>query len=176
VGMIALLPNCFPIVVSFGIMGWFGIPLSIATSLIACIAIGLAVDDTIHYLVCYNREFKEDLNKENALSNTIRHMGKPIVFTTATISLGFSVLMFSSFNPTAVFGLLMVITMVSALVADLVLLPSLMLHVELMTIWDLLKLKLGRDPHQGIPLFKGLSRTQVHYVLNAEYVRSKLPI
>jgi len=167
VGLIALLPNCFPIVVSFGVMGWFGIPLSMATSLIASIAIGLAVDDTIHYLVRYNREFKEDLNKENALCKSIRHMGRPIVFTTATISLGFSVLMFSSFNPTAVFGLLMVITMFSALVADLVLLPSLMLHVELVTIWDLLKLKLGRDPQQGIPLFKGLSRTQVHYVLMA---------
>ena len=167
VGVIALLPNCFPIVVSFGVMGWFGIPLSMATSLIASIAIGLAVDDTIHYLVRYNREFKRDLNKEKALVNTIRHMGRPIIFTTATISLGFSVLMFSSFRPTAIFGLLMMITMFSALVADLVLLPSLMLHVELVTIWDLLKLKLGRDPQQGMRLFKGLSRTQVHYVLMA---------
>lgn len=94
-------------------------------------------------------------------------MGKPIIFTTLTISLGFSVLLFSSFKPTAVFGLLMVITMVSALVADLILLPSLMLHVELVTIWDLVRVKLGKDPQEGIPLFKGLSRTQVHYILAA---------
>jgi len=154
-------------VISFGVMGWFGIPLSMATSLIASIAIGLAVDDTIHYLVSYNREFKGDLNKEKALSNTVRSMGKPIIFTTVTIGLGFSVLMFSHFKPTAIFGLLMVITMFSALVADLVPLPSLMLHVELVTIWDLLKLKLGKDPQKGIPLFKGLSRTQVHYILMA---------
>ena len=172
VGFIAILPNCFPIIVSFGVMGWFGIPLSMATSLIASIAIGLAVDDTIHYLVGYNREFKKDLNKDKALSKTVRHMGKPIIFTTVTIGLGFSVLMFSHFKPTAVFGLLMVITMFSALVADLILLPSLMLHVELVTIWDLLKLKLGKDPQKGIPLFKGLSRTQVHYILMAGALRT----
>ena len=171
VGFIAMLPNCFPIIVSFGVMGWFGIPLSMATSLIASIAIGLAVDDTIHYLVSYNREFKGNLNKEKVLSNTVRRMGKPIIFTTVTISLGFSVLMFSHFKPTAVFGLLMIITMFSALVADLILLPSLMLHVELVTIWDLVKLKLGKDPQKGIPLFKGLSRTQVHYILMAGSLR-----
>ncbi|MFH1951844.1 MAG: efflux RND transporter permease subunit [Pseudomonadota bacterium] len=167
VGIIGMLPNCFPIVVSFGVMGWFGIPLSMATSLVATIAIGLAVDDTIHYLVGYNREFKKDLNKERALRETIRHMGKPIIFTTLTISLGFSVLMISNFKPTAIFGLVMIITMFSALVADLILLPSLMLHVELVTIWDLLKLKLGKDPQKGIPLFNGLSRNQVHYILMA---------
>lgn len=167
VGIIGILPNCFPIIVGFGLMGWLGIPLSMATSLIAGVAIGLAVDDTIHYLVHYNQEFKKDLNKERALESTVRHMGKPIIFTTLTISLGFSVLLFSSFKPTAVFGLLMVITMVSALVADLILLPSLMLHVELVTIWDLIRIKLGKDPQEGIPLFKGLSRTQVHYILMA---------
>ena len=167
VGLIGMVPNCFPIIINFGVMGWLGIPLSMATSLIASIAIGLAVDDTIHYLVRYNREFKKDLDKRRALEKTIYSVGKPIIFTTLTVSLGFSILMVSNFKPTAVFGMLMVITMFSALVADLILLPSLMLHVELVTIWDLLKLKLGKDPQKGIPLFNGLSRTQVHYVLMA---------
>lgn len=172
VGIIGILPNCFPIVVSFGVMGWAGIPLSLATSLIATIAIGLAVDDTIHYLVGYNREFKKNLDKEAALGKTVRHIGRPIIFTTLTISLGFSVLMGSSFKPTAVFGLMMVITTFSALVADLILLPSLMLHVELVTIWDLLKLKLGKDPQKRIPLLDGLSRGQVHYVLMAGAIKA----
>ena len=167
VGIIGIFPNCFPILVGFGLMGWLGIPLSMATSLIAGVAIGLAVDDTIHYLVGYNHEFKKDLDKKRALRDTVRHLGKPIIFTTVTVSLGFSVLLFSSFKPTAVFGLLMVITMVSALVGDLILLPSLMMHVELITIWDLIRVKLGKDPQEGIPLFKGLSRTQVHYILTA---------
>ncbi len=140
VGLIAIVPNCFPIVMNFGIMGWLGIPLSASTSLIASIAIGLAVDDTIHYLYRYNREFKKDLDKDRALRDTIKNIGKPIIFTTLTISIGFFVLMFSHFKPTATFGFLMVITMLTALMGDLILLPALMLHVELVTAWDLLKL------------------------------------
>jgi predicted RND superfamily exporter protein len=140
VGLIALLPNCFPILMNFGIMGWLGIPLSASTSMIASIAIGLAVDDTIHYLYRYNREFKKDLDKDRALRDTIKNIGRPIIFTTLTICIGFSVLMFSHFKPTATFGFLMVITMVTALIGDLLLLPALMLHVELVTAWDLLKL------------------------------------
>jgi uncharacterized protein len=167
VGFIGMLPNCFPIIVNFGLMGWLGIPLSVATSLIASVAIGLAVDDTIHYLVRYNREFKKDLDKNRALQDTIKRVGKPIILTTLTVGIGFSILMFSNFRPTAVFGLMMVVTMFSALVADLILLPSLMLNVELVTVWDMLRLKLGKDPQKGIPLFDGLSSTQVHYILMA---------
>jgi predicted RND superfamily exporter protein/anti-sigma regulatory factor (Ser/Thr protein kinase) len=140
VGLIAILPNCFPILMNFGMMGWLGIPLSASTSMIASIAIGLAVDDTIHYLYRYNREFKKDLDKDRALRDTIKNIGRPIIFTSLTISIGFFVLMFSHFKPTATFGFLMVITMVTALIGDLLLLPALMLHVELVTAWDLLKL------------------------------------
>jgi len=167
VGAIAIVPNLFPIIVNFGIMGWFGVELSMVTSLIASIAIGLAVDDTIHYLVRYNREFRKDLDDKRALRETIKHIGRPIISTTLTISIGFSVLAFSSFKPTAVFGVMMVITMLSALIADLILLPSLMLHVELITLWDLVRLKLGMEPRKGIPLFNGLTRTQVHYIVMA---------
>jgi diguanylate cyclase (GGDEF)-like protein len=171
VGLIAIVPNIFPIVVVFGVMGWLGIELSMVTSLIASIAIGLAVDDTIHYLVRYNREFKNCLDDKLALRKTIKQVGRPIVFTTLTIGVGFSILALSSFKPTAIFGILMVITMFSALVGDLLILPSLMLHVELVTLWDLLRLKVGRDPHLGIPIFAGLTRTQAHYVLMAGALR-----
>ena len=140
VGLIAILPNCLPIVVGFGVMGWSGIELSVATSLIAGIAIGLAVDDTIHYLNRYNREFKKDLDKDRALRDTIKDMGKPMILTTLTISIGFSILLFSQFKPTSIFGFMMIVVMISALMGDLILLPSLMRHVELVTAWDLLKL------------------------------------
>jgi predicted RND superfamily exporter protein len=167
VGLIAIAPNIFPIIVNFGIMGWFGVELSMVTSLIASIAIGLAVDDTIHYLFRYNREFKTDLDEKRAIRDTLTHVGRPITFTTVTICVGFSILLFSSFKPTAIFGVMMVITLLSALVGDLILLPSLIQHVEVVTLWDLLRLKLGKEPREGIPLFKGLSRNQVHYVLMA---------
>ena len=167
VGLIAIIPNLFPIIINFGIMGWLGIELSMVTSLIASIAIGLAVDDTIHYLARYNHEFRKDLDDERATRDTLYHVGRPITFTTITICLGFSVLIFSSFKPTAIFGVLMVITSLSALIGDLILLPSLIRHVELVTLWDLVRLKLGKEPRMGIPLFNGLSRTQVHYILMA---------
>ncbi|MFZ0611080.1 MAG: MMPL family transporter [Desulfobacterales bacterium] len=167
VGAIAILPNLFPIVVNFGIMGWLGIELSLVTSLIASIAIGLAVDDTIHYLFRYNRIFRKDLDDKRAIRETLRQIGRPIIFTTVTICVGFSILMFSSFKPTAVFGIMMTITMLAALAGDLILLPSLMQHVELVTLWDLVRVKLGREPAEGIPLFKGFSRTEIHSLIMA---------
>ncbi|MFZ5572758.1 MAG: MMPL family transporter [Thermodesulfobacteriota bacterium] len=153
VGFVAILINTFPILITFGVMGWFGIELNMGTGLIASIAIGLAVDDIIHYLTRYNREFKKDLDKDRALRDCIISVGKPMVFFTLTISLGFSLLMFSHFIPTAVFGSLMVITIISALVGDLILLPALMLHVELVTAWDLLRL---------MPSLNGMSAGVVH--------------
>ena len=153
VGLIAIAPNCFPIILAFGLMGWLDIRLSMVTSLIASIAIGLAVDDTIHYLHKYNREFKKDLNKDRAMRDTITMVGRPIIFTTLTISIGFFILMFSHFKPTAIFGFLMVVTMLAALIGDLILLPSLMRRIELVTAWDLLRL---------MPSLSGMSAGFVH--------------
>ena len=167
VALIAIVPNLFPIVVNFGLMGWLGIELSMATSLIASVAIGLAVDDTIHYLVRFNREFKRDLDPKRALRTTLNHMGRPIIFTSVTIGLGFAILMVSGFKPTAVFGAMMAITMFSALLGDLILLPSLMQYVELVTLWDLARIRMGKDPGLEIPLFHGLSRTEMHSILMA---------
>ncbi len=140
VGLIAMLPATFPIIIVFGLMGWTGIRLSVATSLIASIAVGLAIDDIIHYLVRYSREFKKDLDKDRALRDTVTGVGSPIIFTSLTISMGFFILIFSHFSPTANFGFLMVVTMLLALAGDLIILPSLMLHVELVSAWDILRL------------------------------------
>jgi diguanylate cyclase (GGDEF)-like protein len=172
VALAAIAPNLFPIVVNFGIMGWLGIELSMATSLISGIAVGLVVDDTIHYLVRFNREFKKDLDDRRALQATMNRIGRPVIYTTLTISIGFSALLVSGFNPTAVFGFLMVTTMLAALVGDLLLLPALMRHLELVTLWDLARVKLGRDPSMEIDLFKGLSRTEVHSILMAGALKS----
>jgi predicted RND superfamily exporter protein/CRP-like cAMP-binding protein len=171
VGLVSMLPNIFPIVVNFGFMGWAGIPLSSATALIAGIAIGLSVDDTIHYLARYNKEFKKDLDKGRAMRETISIMGRPMIGTTLTLVLGFSVLLVSGFQPTSTFGLLIIITMVSALAGDLFLLPAFMMHLELVTVWDLIRLRLGRPPDEGIMIFQGLSRSQVYYIILAGVLR-----
>jgi predicted RND superfamily exporter protein/CRP-like cAMP-binding protein len=175
VALISLLPNIFPIVITFGTMGWLGIELSMVTSLIASVAIGLAVDDTIHYLVRYNREIKKDLDKQRAMTATLSHLVRPVTYTTLTIGLGFSVLTFSSFVPTAVFGLMMILTLCSALVGDLVILPTLLQRTELATLWDLVRLKLGREPGTAIPLFENLSRTQMNFALMAGILKKLAP-
>ena len=165
VGFISIIPNLFPLIVCLGTLGWFKIDFSISTSLIMGIVIGLAVDDTIHYLVTYDLTIRRTLNRSKALTDTLRTVGGPIICTTFIIAAGFSVLMYSQFRPTSIFGLLMVVTMLSALIGDIILLPSLMLNLELVTVWDLLRLSLGKDPQKEITLFRGLSRIQVRYIL-----------
>jgi len=172
VGLIAIVTNLFPIIINFGLLGWFGIELSIATGLIASIAIGLAVDDTIHYLVRFNREFHLDLDEKRAIKETLCHIGRPIIFTTLTIATGFFILSFSGFKPTAIFGTLMVTTMLSALAGDMILLPILMQRVELVTLWDLVRIKMGGEISTNIPLFKGMSRAEVQSIIMAGKIKT----
>lgn len=153
VGIVAILVVTIPTLTAFGIMGWFGIELNMATGLIASIAIGLAEDNTTHYLIRYRREFKKDLDKDRALRDTIASVGRPIVSMTLVICIGFSFLLFSHFVPTAVFGMLMIVTMMAATAGNLILLPSLMLHVELVTVWDMLRL---------MPSLSGMSSDVAH--------------
>jgi diguanylate cyclase (GGDEF)-like protein len=115
----------------------------------------------------FNREFRKDLDEKRALVETITHIGRPIIFTTVTIAMGFCVLAFSDFKPTAIFGTMMVITMLSALVGDLILLPILIQRVELVTLWDLVRIKMGGKTGLGVPLFEGLSRAEVHSIIMA---------
>ncbi|MBI9073858.1 MAG: MMPL family transporter [Desulfatibacillum sp.] len=171
-GLVTLLPNCFPLVVLFGAIGWFSVELSMNTAMVASIAIGLALDDTIHYMVRYSRELRHGLDRRKALETAIRTVGRPIIFTSVTITLGFLVLTFSGYKPTATFGALMALTMVTALVGDLVILPSMMLKVNLVTLLDLLRVKLGIAPDKGIPLFSGLSKAQIRLLLSAGGIRN----
>jgi diguanylate cyclase (GGDEF)-like protein len=166
-GFVTLIPNCFPLIVVFGVMGWADIELSMNTVMIASIAIGLALDDAIHYMVRYNREFRKDLDRRRALADSVRTVGRPIVLTSITLVLGFFILTFSTFTPTATFGALMMLTMTMALIGDIFLLPALMTHVELVTAWDLLNVRIGRDQARRIPLFNGMGRMQIRALLAA---------
>jgi hydrophobe/amphiphile efflux-3 (HAE3) family protein len=165
VGLLAMIPNLFPIVVNFGIMGWTGLHLTVATSLVASIAIGLAVDDTIHYMFRFNHQFRRDYSRKRANHRTIADVGRPIVFTSIAIGLGFSILLFSSFVPTSVFGLLMLITMASALFGDLFILPVIMQT----TPWLLVILERGIGSYRSIPAFKNLSLADSRRVVLAGF-------
>lgn len=160
VGFIAMLPNIVPVMFFFGILGWSNIMLNIGTSIIAAIALGIAVDNTIHYMVRFNRELQVTYDERRSLSAALSTVGRPIVYTSVALTLGFLVMRLSDFVPIRDFGSLSAATMLAALVTNVVLLPALLAQTRIVTLWDLLFVKLGKDPHKTVRLFHGLRRAQ----------------
>ncbi|WP_026803663.1 efflux RND transporter permease subunit [Aliarcobacter lanthieri] len=127
---IAIVSNLIPISLVFGIMGWLGIPLDIMTITIAAIALGIAVDDTIHFIHRFEVEYKFDHNYMNAIKRAHEGIGHAMYYTTIVIVIGFSILMLSNLIPTIYFGLLTGVVMISVLIADLLLLPKMLLMLK----------------------------------------------
>ncbi len=125
--LISMLPNVFPIGLVLGIMGWFNIPFDAATIMVATMTLGIAVDDTIHYLVWFRRNQMAGLSLEESVVKTVKDAGKPIVVTSIVLFFGFSVMMLAQTLPLQYFGLLTGLSMLFAIIGDLVLLPVLIL-------------------------------------------------
>jgi predicted RND superfamily exporter protein len=123
---IAIVPNVFPVTVVLGTMGWFGIPLDMMTITIASITIGISVDDTIHYVHRFQKEFAKDRNYMATLYRCHCSIGRALFYTTVTITIGFSILVLSNFIPTIYFGLFTGFAMLVALLGDLTMLPQLL--------------------------------------------------
>ena len=129
--VVSMIPNLIPMVITAGIMGWFGIPLKPSTLLIFSIALGITVDNTIHFLAHYRYELKQkkwDLKECVAIS--IRETGLSIIYTSVILFFGFIVFIFSDFGGTQALGYLSAITYFVALFTNLILLPSLLLSYE----------------------------------------------
>lgn len=127
VGLISIVPNIFPIIINFGLMGWFGIPLDNATVMISAVAIGIAVDDTIHFVSQFAKEREQKGGYNHHVRNTLENKGRAIISTSIILFVGFAVLTLSNFVPTIYFGLLTAGIMVTALIGDTVILPTLLL-------------------------------------------------
>lgn len=123
---VAIIPNILSAVMVLGLMGWLNIRLDLMTITIAAITIGIAVDDTLHYVYRYRWELSRDHNPLAAVLRSHRSVGRAMVYTTVTITLGFSILALSEFVPTVYFGLLTGFAMMAALIANLLLLPLLL--------------------------------------------------
>ena len=130
VALISMVPNLVPILLTLGTMGLLDIPLNIATAPVAAIALGIAIDDTIHFLVRFKREFDRGRNYSKAVENTLQSVGKPILVTTTVLTAGFCIFLFSNFQPTQNLGVLISFAMVSAVFADLIVLPVLLLLLK----------------------------------------------
>jgi predicted RND superfamily exporter protein len=122
--------NLFPVALVFGVMGWAGMPLDIATATIGAIVLGISVDDTIHFLFRYREQRQEGVPPAEAVAGTYRETGRAVVFASIVLALGFAVLATSSSKSIAYFGIVSSISIVGAMLADLLLLPVLLLLRE----------------------------------------------
>jgi predicted RND superfamily exporter protein len=128
--LIALVPNMLAALVVLGGMGLAGIPLDMMTITIAAIAVGIGVDNAIHYIYRFRREFSIDKNYISAMHRSHGSIGKAMYYTSVTIIVGFSILSLSQFIPSIYFGLLTGLAMFAAIIASLTLLPKLMLMLK----------------------------------------------
>ncbi len=130
ISLIAMLPNLFSAAFILGLMGWIGLPLDIMTITIAAITIGIAVDDSIHYIHRFREEFPKDQDYLATMRRCHGSIGTAIYYTSLTIIAGFSILVVSNFNPTVYFGALTSLAMLVALLANLTLLPAMLVTVK----------------------------------------------
>lgn len=127
IGMLSMVPNLVPIIAILGFMGWVGIPIDLATVLVGSVAIGLVVDDTIHFMHHFRSHLDQTGSAEMAVKLTLSTTGRAMLVTSIVLSCGFFINMLSVTNSTYNFGLLTGVTVLLALIADFFLGPALMI-------------------------------------------------
>ena len=130
VSIIAVIPNVLPVLVMLGVMGWLDIPLDMMTITIAAISLGIAVDDTIHYIHRFKYEFEKDHKYVATMHRCHGSVGHAMYDTSITVIIGFSILTVSNFIPTVYFGLLTVLVMLIAILAALTFLPVMLIMLK----------------------------------------------
>ena len=129
--LISLIPNIIPLILTAGMMGFLGIPIKPSTILVFSVAFGISVDDTIHFLVKYRQELEANKWKiKKSVYLALRETGVSMFYTSIVLFFGFSVFMISSYGGTVALGGLVSATLLFAMLANLILLPSLLLSLE----------------------------------------------
>lgn len=128
--LIGIAPNVLAACSVLGLMGWLGLPLDLMTITVAAITVGIAVDDTIHYIHRFRVEFAKDQNYHDTMHRCHQSIGRAMFYTSLTIIIGFSILVLSNFMPTIYFGLLTGFAMLMALLGALTLLPKLIVMIK----------------------------------------------
>ncbi len=160
-GVFAALANVLPVVVLFGLMGYLGIPLNIGTTMAAAIAIGIAVDDTLHFMLRYNQELRVTRRQGRAMVATVRSEALPVLATSVALIAGFLVFLRSDFEPIVQFGMLSALVISTALLVDFVLTPLFISSLRLITLWDMLSLHLREQVVAKSLLFKGMKPWEI---------------
>lgn len=145
IAVVAMIPNLLPLLIILALMGWMRIPFNIGTSLTVCVAIGIAVDDTIHFMSRYFHDLRRTnhylvrrytriritADQIRALGTTFNRVRRPVILTSVAIFCGFISLAFSQFMVVIWFGTLTALTMVFCLLCDLILLPALLASIKI---------------------------------------------
>jgi uncharacterized protein len=175
VGLIAMIPNFVPVIIFFGLMGLTGAPLNLGTSIVASIVLGIVTDDTIHLMSRLSAEIRATADQHVAMVRTFSSVGKPALYNSALLFFGFMSLATSTFVPLQQFGVLSAVTIFAAIMTELALFPALLATTRIITLWDLLGVKLGKDPHRTIPLFADLRPSQARIVALMAGIESYSP-
>ena len=125
--LLSLFPNLFPIITVLGVMGWSGFELNASTIMIASVTIGIAVDDTVHFITWVRRHLQAGMSQEVAVREAFQDTGRPIMITSLALAAGYVVIVTGSVIPTITFGALAALAMLLALAGDLLLLPALLM-------------------------------------------------
>ena len=171
-GLLATVPNLFLIVVLFGVMGYAAIPLDTGTAMIAAIALGVCVDHTMHFMVRYNRNLKEHNDETEAIVATIHDEATPITAASLALAAGLGTLALSSFTPVIHFGILSAMVMLLAFYANFFITPVMLSYTRLVTLWDILSIRLRRELLENCELFKGMRPYQIKRIILLGQVRA----
>ncbi len=165
-GALAIIPNILPVLVTFGFMGFMGIPLSVATFPVAIIALGIAVDDTIHFMIRYAGELKNADSNELSIMNTMKMEIRPILSTSTALITGFLTLLFGQFGSTIQFGKLTALCILAALICDLLITPMLLLKIPIISPVDMLFTYIGKKlTYSRCNLLKDLKKSEILRIL-----------
>ncbi len=130
VGLFSMIPNIWPILVIFGVVGLVGYTVNLSVAVVGMITLGIAVDDSVHFIVKYLQNVKDGYKGEDAFSQTFNQVGSPLVFTSVILIMGFGALMLSDFALNFDLGMLCSAVIALALIADFILLPAVILQFQ----------------------------------------------
>ena len=128
--LMSLIPLSFGVMLNFAIMSIFRIPLDVSTVMISAVAIGVGIDDSIHFMLHYRHRLRDGVSVKDSVLETLHKTSRPITFTSIALILGFAVFFMSSFKPIIYFGVLIAISMVTCTIATLFILPSMLIILD----------------------------------------------
>lgn len=159
-GAIALFPAIIPIAMMFGIMGLLDIPLNPGTAMVAVIAVGIAIDGSIHLLARYNELCRRTSDYIGAVHQSVREEATPLIASSLALAFGFGILLLSNFSVVAQFGALAAATMLFSIFANLLITPILMTRIRLVGLYQILAMKVDRSVLDKTPLFSNMNDYQ----------------